>query len=68
MKNIYTESHIITGDLIKGETRVYGIVEIDATFYHPEGPFFQVGDDEHFDSDVYYVWPVRNIPKSKNKL
>ena len=62
-KHLYTESHIITGDLMKGETRVYAIVEIDATYYHPEGPFGVVGDDGHFDLDVHYVWPVRNIPK-----
>jgi hypothetical protein len=68
-KNLYKESHYILGDSFTAEetrNKIYPIVEIDATFYDPEGNFRYV-DEKRTNLDVFYVWPVRNILKLKNK-
>ncbi len=68
-KNLYKESHYILGDSFTAEdtrNKIYPIVEIDATFYDPEGNFRYV-DEKRTNLDVFYVWPVRNILKLKNR-
>jgi len=68
-KNLFKESHYILGDSFTAEetrNKIYPIVEIDATFYDPEGNF-RYGDENRTNLDVFYVWPVRTIPKLKRK-
>ncbi len=68
-KNIFVVSHYIWGESFipqESTERIYPFVEIDATYYHPEGNF-AVCDKERIDTVTAYVWPVRNIVYQKKK-
>jgi len=68
-KKIFVVSHYIWGESFipqESKERMYPLVEIDATYYHPEGNF-ALCDKERIDTVTAYFWPVRNIVKQKKK-